>query len=378
MRWAYPVARVAGTQVRVHVTFLLLLMLIAAGAWSSGGAEGAVRGTTFILLLFLSVLLHELGHAAAARRYGIATPFIILLPIGGIAAMQGMPRQPRRELTVAMAGPAVNVAIALAIAASLRLSGGDATPFAAAPGEPVSLAVSLMNANIALVLFNLLPAFPMDGGRMLRAGLAMRMDYVRATRVAATTGQVFALLLGMIGLLGNPLLLLIALVVYLGAGQEAEMVRMQAITARYPAAAAMATGLRTLVPDAGLHDARGPLLHSAQDVFPVVDDAGRLEGIVTAADLVSALGRGGAHHLIRSLLRADVPSIRGTEPLDQAVRRMGESHAPALLVTGDDGHLLGVVTPLTVARLVAMEGAGATRPPEAVPLAPTVPAPAHG
>ena len=378
MRWAYPVARVKGTEIRVHVTFLLLLALMAVSAWGAGGAAGAVRGTAFILLLFGSVLLHELGHAAAARRYGIATPFIILLPIGGIAAMQGMPRQPRRELAVAVAGPAVNVAIALAIAGALRLSGADATPFAAAPGEPVSLSVSLMNANIALVLFNLLPAFPMDGGRMLRAGLAMRMDYVRATRVAAATGQAFAFLLGMIGLLGNPLLVLIALVVYIGAGQEAEVVRIQAVTARYPAAAAMATGLRTLVPDAGLHDARGPLLHSAQDVFPLVDETGRLEGIVTAADVVAALGRGEQHRLIRSLLRADVPSIHGTEPLDEAVRRMGESHAPALLVTGYDGHLLGVITPLTVARLVAMEGAGRTRPPEAGSRTAPVPAPAHG
>lgn len=378
MRWAYPVARVKGTEIRVHVTFLLLLALMAASAWGAGGAEGAVRGTAFILLLFGSVLLHELGHAAAAHRYGIATPFIVLLPIGGIAAMQGMPRQPRRELAVAVAGPAVNVAIALAIAGALRLSGADATPFAAAPGEPVSLPVSLMNANIALVLFNLLPAFPMDGGRMLRAGLALRMDYVRATRVAAATGQLFAFVLGMIGLLGNPLLVLIALVVYVGAGQEAEMVRMQAVTARYPAAAAMATGLRTLVPDAGLHDVRGPLLHSAQDVFPVVDDAGRLEGIVTAADVVAALGRGEQRRLIRSLLRADVPAVGGMEPLDEAVRRMGESHAPALLVTGDDGHLLGVITPLTVARLVAMEGAGQARPPEAGSRTAAVPAAAHG
>jgi Zn-dependent protease/CBS domain-containing protein len=378
MRWAYPVARVAGTQVRIHLTFLLLLALVAAGAWGDGGAAGALRGTAFILLLFLSVLLHELGHAAAARRFGVATPFIVLLPIGGIAAMHDMPRQPRRELAIAVAGPAVNVVIALAIAAALRLSGLDPTPFAATPGEPVSLPVALMNANIALVLFNLLPAFPMDGGRMMRAGLAMRMDYVRATRVAAGTGQAFALLLGAVGLLGNPLLVLIAVVVYVGAGQEAEMVRMQAITARYPAAAAMATGLRTLVPDAAVHDARGPLLHSAQDVFPVVDDAGRLEGIVTAADLVSALGRGGEHHLVRSLLRADVPSLGAMTPLDEAVRRLGESHAPALVVTGDDGHLLGVVTPATVARLVALEQEAAPRRTRSVSVPPVMAQPVHG
>lgn len=378
MRWAYPVARVAGTQVRVHVTFLLLLLLIAVSAWRTGGVEGAVRGTTFILLLFLTVLLHELGHVAAARRYGIATPYIILLPIGGIAALRSMPRQPRHELAVAAAGPAVNVVIALAIAAALRLYGQDPTPFAAAPGETVSLSVSLMNANIALVLFNLLPAFPMDGGRMLRAGLAMRMDYARATRIAAAMGQAFALLLGAMGLLVNPLLVLIAVVVYVGAGQEAEMVRIQALTAGHPAAAAMATGLRTLAPDAALHDARGPLLHSSQDVFPLVDEAGRLEGIVTAADLISALGRGEQHRLTRSLLRADVPSVGAAVPLDQAVRRMGDSHAPALLVTGEDGHLLGVITPLTVARLVALESATRRRSARANALPTAVPAPAHG
>jgi Zn-dependent protease/CBS domain-containing protein len=357
MRWAYPVGRVAGTEIRIHVTFLLLLALVAAGAARSGGAAAALEGTSFILLLFLSVVLHELGHALAARRYGISTPFIVLLPIGGIAALEGIPRQPGRELVMAAAGPAVNVAVALAIAAALRLAGGDAAPFDAAPGETVGMAKALLNANVALVLFNLLPAFPMDGGRMLRAALATRMEHVRATRIAARAGQGFALLLGAIGLATSPMLVLIAVVVYVGAEQESALVGMQAVAARHRTADAMVTALHTLTPDATLWEARALLLRTTQDVIPVLDYDRQPQGMVTSADVVSALADSEPHRPIARALRAAAPCVTPAMPLDVAVRRMNEARAPAVVVTDDAGQLLGIVTPDSVARLAALEGA---------------------
>ena len=377
MRWAFPVARVAGTEIRIHLTFLLLLVLVAGGAWQSGGAAAALEGTTFILLLFGSVLLHELGHATAARRYGIATPWIVLLPIGGIAALQGMPRQPRRELVIAAAGPAVNVAIALAIAAALALSGADATPFSAGLDEEVGMAKSLLNANLALVLFNLLPAFPMDGGRMLRATLATRMEYTRATRIAARTGQGFAFLLAALGLIASPMLILVAVVVYVGAGQEAALVAMQAVAARHRAADAMVTALHTLTPDSTLWEARALLLRTPQDVIPVLDYDRRPQGMVTSADVIAALAAGGPYRPVARVMRAGAPCVSPGMPLDQAVRRMGAARAPALPVTDDDGRLLGMVTPESVGRLVALEGASARAPAaERGPL--PLPLPARG
>lgn len=371
MRWAFRVARVAGTEIRIHVTFLLLLALVALGAWQSGGAHGAVRGVVFILLLFGSVLLHEMGHALAARRYGIATPFIILLPIGGIASLQSMPREPRRELVIAVAGPLVNVAIALAIAAALAGIGGDVRLFTAPEGGEIGMAAALMNANVALVLFNLLPAFPMDGGRMLRAVLAMRMDYLAATRIAAGLGQGFALLLGAAGLFVNPLLILIALVVYVGATQEAAAVRMRTLGARLTVSSVMMTDVRALGADTPLRTALELMLRTPQHVFPVVDDSGRVEGILGGADVVAALGRGGRRASpgapsVAGLMRRDVPSVAADARLDEAVERMAQSRAPALPVTDAAGRLVGMLTPEKVGIAIGLQE-GRFQPPAADP-----------
>ncbi len=185
MRWSFKLARIAGIDVCVHVTFLLLLAFIGFSALASGGAAAAIEGVIYVCLVFLCVLLHEFGHALAARRYGIRTPDITLLPIGGVARLERMPEKPSQELVVAIAGPLVNVVIALLL-----------FPFARGSLDPViiqnvgvGLVTKLFITNVILVVFNMIPAFPMDGGRVLRAFLAMRMDYAKATNIAATIGQ---------------------------------------------------------------------------------------------------------------------------------------------------------------------------------------------
>lgn len=217
MKWSYRIARVSGIDVRIHVTFLLLPAFFGFTGWQEGGWPGAVGEVSFIAALFFCVLLHEFGHALAGRHYGIRTPDITLLPIGGVARMERIPDKPSMELVIAVAGPAVNVAIATALAGILILTGGILT------GPDNTLRVMLHNllvVNCGLIIFNMIPAFPMDGGRVLRSLLAMRFSHLGATRVAARTGQVLACGFAVLGFFGNPMLMLIALFVFNGAQEE--------------------------------------------------------------------------------------------------------------------------------------------------------------
>jgi Zn-dependent protease len=227
MKGSWKLGEVAGIGVFVHWSFLILPILIAWPALANGAVAAALSSVLFVLAVFGCVALHELGHALAARRYGIDTLDITLLPIGGLARLERMPRKPIQELVIALAGPAVNVAIAAAIFAGLHLAGGIRAMLVSANIVASPFLVQLMWANVALVLFNLLPAFPMDGGRVLRALLALRMPYLRATEIAAGIGQALAIVLGIIGFSagGMQMLMLVALFVFLAARSELQMVR---------------------------------------------------------------------------------------------------------------------------------------------------------
>jgi Zn-dependent protease len=215
-----------GIPVYLHWTFLLLLGFVAfSQAIVSGSFSAGLGGVVFVSAIFGCVVLHEFGHALTARRFGIRTRDVTLLPIGGVARLERMPEDPRQEFWVALAGPVVNVAIAGMLALWLLLTGLEPGGLSMTGG---SLAARLMSVNLALVAFNILPAFPMDGGRVLRALLAQRTGYVEATDLAAKIGRGMAVLFGIVGLFWNPLLVIIAIFVWSGAGQEAEMVRRRA------------------------------------------------------------------------------------------------------------------------------------------------------
>jgi len=227
MKWSFKLGTLAGIAVYVHATFFILIAWLVMNGWQAGQSPLEILADIgFVLALFGCVVLHELGHALMARRFGIRTRDVTLLPIGGIARLERMPDNPRQELWVALAGPAVNVVIAGVLGFWLvlfgLLSGGV---LSSAVG---SFTARLMLVNLALVAFNMLPAFPMDGGRVLRALLAQRMRYVDATDLAAKVGRGMAVVFGIAGLFWNPMLVLIALFVWFGAGQEAEMVRRRA------------------------------------------------------------------------------------------------------------------------------------------------------
>ena len=227
MRWSWKLGRVAGIDVFVHATFLILLVWTARAAYlPSGRSAAAASGVAFILTVFGVVVLHELGHALAARRFGIGTRDITLLPIGGVSRLERMPEDPRQEIRVALAGPAVNVVLAAGLYAGLVVL--RTGPFDRVSMMEGGFLARLFWVNVSLALFNLLPAFPMDGGRVFRALLALRMDRVKATEVAARTGQALALLLGFAGLFFNPFLVFIALFVWMGAAQEAAATQLQA------------------------------------------------------------------------------------------------------------------------------------------------------
>jgi Zn-dependent protease/CBS domain-containing protein len=342
MSWSWKIGRIAGIPVYVHWTFLILIVWVAVGHWSEGhDLARTAEGVGFVLALFGCVVLHEMGHALMARRFGVPTADITLLPIGGVARLQRIPERPGQELLVALAGPAVN----LAIVAGLLLAGVSLPVAPQDPGHLVREPIlpKLLEVNAFLALFNLLPAFPMDGGRVLRALLAMRLDYARATRTAASVGQVMAIGFGLLGLqVGNPMLLLIALFVWIGAEAEAAQVEERSALRGVPVRQAMLTDFQTLRPDDTLGRAADLLLAGSQHDFPVMDD-GRAAGVLTRSDLLGGLARGGREAHVADFARAQIGTVEAGSSLSEAVARLRQDEGPCLQVV-EHGRTIGLLT----------------------------------
>ena len=349
MAWSFPIARIAGTVVKVHVTFLLLLGVFLVA--------GGLTAVVMILAIFACVVAHEFGHVVMARRFGVNTPDVILLPIGGLARLERMPDEPRQELLIALAGPAVTLVLAGCFYAALRVGGATppVVPSLTVAGD--SLLSDLYRINVLLLLFNLIPAFPMDGGRVLRAILASRQGLPRATRIAASVGQILAFGLGFAALMtGNMLLLLIAFFVFLGAGAEAAAVETRAAGLGLTVREMMVTDFRTLPAWATLRDAAELLVAGDQREFPVVDNAGLVEGILTRDDLVKGLSQKGPDALARSALLAPSPPVSARLPFDLALATLQSSGRSALPVI-EDGRLIGLLTKDNITDLVLVRRA---------------------
>ena len=355
MKWSLKLGTVKGIGIYVHATFVLILGWVALGSFSrGGGVDDAIRDIIFVLALFACVVLHELGHALTAQRFGIRTRDITLLPIGGLARLEKMPDKPLQELTVALAGPAVNVVIAFLIVAGRALTGtaAEITPEVLLEGP---FWERLMIVNIVLVLFNMLPAFPMDGGRALRAMLATRMSQLRATRIAASVGQAMALFFGFVGLFTNPFLVFIALFVWMGATQEYGIAQTEALLGDVPVRRAMVTEFHVLSPHDTLGDVVRLTLAGPQEDFPVLE-GDQVVGVLTQSNLLQGLAKKGSDSIVSQSMHSDFSTAEASEDLEEAFKRLRVCECRTLPVL-ERGRLVGLLTRDNLAAFLSIQSA---------------------
>ncbi|HEY3449614.1 MAG TPA: site-2 protease family protein [Myxococcales bacterium] len=336
----WRLGRLFGIDVKIHYTFALLLLAIGAVHFFSGGLPAAAAGVAFAAALFGSVLLHELGHALAARRFGIQTWDITLLPIGGVAQLERMPTRPIAEAAIALAGPAVNVAIAAALAGWIWLVGA-AEPLEAVGVATGSFATRLAVANLGLALFNLIPAFPLDGGRVLRAALAWRLPYLSATRIASKIGRALSLVFGVAGLLGNPMLVLIGVFIWFAAGAERRQVEVQSALGDEPVARLAVGSLPALSPSDRLADAARTFLGTSASALPVYD-GGALLGALRRGDLEAELARLGPDSFVANSRLWELAVVSASQRLSEGLEAVG----PRGLAVIEDGRgqVLGLIS----------------------------------
>ncbi len=356
MGWSISLGRIAGTEVRIHLTFFLLLAWFGLVAGTSGGAAAGFAAVGFIIAIFACVLAHEYGHVLMARRFGIGTRDIILLPIGGVASIERMPDNPTQELLIALAGPAVNVVIAFVLIVFFGASFGSAESNPAIV-QNMDFISRLAMVNVALVVFNLLPAFPMDGGRALKALLSYKLDKVTATRIAARIGQAAAFGLGFLGLFGNPLLIFVALFVFLAAGQEAYAVELGDATKRATMRDATITSFAHLETNASVAQGVAQLLGTSQREFPVTDGGGRLRGVLTRDGMIRALASSGPDTPVLDVMERDIPTINYRAPLSEAANLLHGSGKPLVGVVDENERVIGIITLENLAEFMLVDQA---------------------
>lgn len=356
--WSLKLGRVAGIDLFMHATFPLLFIWVGFIYWlQTGTIVGVLFGLSFIAVLFLCVVLHEYGHALTARHYGIGTRYITLLPIGGLAALERMPKDPRQEIIVALMGPAVNVAIAAGLFVLLTLTGGwtPVDPEAPLMMMPGNFLQTVFFANIFLAVFNMIPAFPMDGGRVLRAALTFRMGRDPATQLAARIGQTLALGFGVLGLFGNPFLILIAVFIWIGAAAEAGASEVEARLQGRPVSRAMITDFHTLPPGAPLSRAVDLTLAGTQKDFPVLDGP-RLVGVVSQAAILRGLRDHGLQGRIYDVMAAPVTAQTGAD-LAELLEALQQDREVRLICILHGQQLVGLVDMDNISEFLRIQAA---------------------
>lgn len=355
MKWSWRIGRIAGIDIDVHATFALLILYVAITEYQKSRSFTSVAiNIAFVLVVFASVVAHEYGHALTARRYGVATRGITLLPIGGVARLDKLPSKPQQELAIAVAGPLVSIAIALVIYVLLRLTGQPVDSADVTLGGGAFLA-RVMWVNIAIVMFNLLPAFPMDGGRILRSALAIKLGSVRATTIAARVGKAFAILFAIVGLLFNPFLVFIAFFVWLGATGEEAQTRLQAALHDVPVEQLMISDVRTLNVNDPLSRAVQHLLAGFQQDFPVFD-GDRVVGVLTRVNLLQALTQHGDSARVGDHMQRQICVTTTRESVERAFERLQRDECHTMPVLRD-GALVGVLTLENVGEYVMLRRA---------------------
>ena len=358
MPWSVKVARIAGVNVYLHFTFILLLLLVAlAESGSAPSFTEAALGILFFISLFACVLAHEFGHILMARRFGVGTRDVTLLPIGGVARLEKMPDRPRDEFWVAIAGPAVNVGIALLLTTGLVMFGGGWSRLEWSL-EEAGYVESLITINVAMILFNLLPAFPMDGGRVLRAILASRMEFVRATQIAARLGRGMAILFIIVGVfwLKNPFLFFIALVVWFGAGQEANYAILKSQLKGITVKQAMITEFHQSTPDDSLGKIAEWVLAGTQTDFPIVNDSQQVIGMLGTKELFEALRHHDLWTPVQDVMKRDFVVLESSFQLEPALN-LYQRRTQQMIPVVENGMLIGMLAMENVAELIKIRQA---------------------
>lgn len=320
MKWSLQIGKLFGIPIRVHVTFLLLLFFIGIVGSRQAGGAGAAFGMISILFIFLCVILHEVGHSLTAIRYGINVKDIVLMPIGGVSRMEDIPEDPRKEITISVVGPLVSFVLAFIFFLIARVTDQsiDLRTLSLFSGNLVG---NLFWINLILGLFNLVPAFPMDGGRVLRGILATSTDSLRATKIAVSIGQAFAILLFFFGIFFNWWMALIAIFIYLGAEGEERMVALRTTLGHSPVKVAMLTDVHTISPDQTIGDVLENICHGLQQDFPVIERGG-VVGILTKEAIFAALHKHEKSALVRDIMQKDFVSTTEDASLSDIFRKM--------------------------------------------------------
>ena len=350
MKWSWNIGKIAGVELKIHLTFFFLVIWIGLSTLINGGSStAALMEILFILALFLCVVLHEFGHALAAKGFGITTRDITLLPIGGLARLETMPEDPKEELIVAASGPAVNVVIAGLLLITLLLTGTLSQPLEISSFMN-NFWLRLLTVNISLVIFNLIPAFPMDGGRVLRSLLASQMDYVKATQIAANVGRGLAVIMGIAGFFVNPFLILTAIFIWSGAGAEAQSVKVKAGLKGLRVQDALVTQFYQVDANQSLGQVFQGMLSTGQSNIPVVSNGAYL-GIIRRYDLMNALDRLGDRAPAYAAIGLEPEGISPDRPLVNVLPKLNGAHVLPVL---EGRTLVGLVTPESVQQCLWM------------------------
>ena len=344
--------RLLGVPIRLHFTFVLLLIFLVVLGLSSNQSPG--NYTLFVLAVIGSVLLHEFGHAFVSSLYGIRTLEIVMFPIGGVARLE-RPAKPREEFWTALTGPAVNLAIAGSIFAVLYSQKRMVNLFALVQPSDANLADRIALANLILAGFNLLPAFPMDGGRMLRAVLSRLKSEYEATRIATWSGRMLAISMGLYGFIYMPMLAFVAFFIYLGAANEGAASRGRSLTQGLPVRAAMMTGYRTLAHGDTIRDAANLLLASSQQDFPVML-GDQVIGLLGRNALLRGMAQEGADSYIAGYMERDFPSVPPDKDLAEVLPLM--AHSGACVLVMQEGQLLGLLSSEQLSQFLLLRSVG--------------------
>ena len=354
MNWSIKLFKIKGIEVKFHLTFVLILIW-AANRWSvdtGEGMMGALFGIVATLLLFTSVTLHEFGHSLQALKFGIVVHDITLMPMGGVARIEEMPEDPSKEIRIAIAGPLVNFFIAAVLFGIGLLLNTQAIisldELYSSMGQVSwnGMLAYLTMTNLLLGLFNLIPAYPMDGGRILRASLAKKLGHPKATTIAVSIGQGLAMLFGLWGFInGSYTLVLIAIFVWMGAGQEGKDVTVKNILSEMKVSQAMTVEPKTLRANDSLSKAINLTLSTSQSDFPVTEwGSKQVEGLLCERDLIKGLQAHDQSTSVRAVMQTKFPTATPDQPLYESQKSMATGRTRALPVVDIEGNLVGLLT----------------------------------